>query len=140
MAYSIETEVINQLNSVAIAGLTPNIYTQNLVGTPRETPYILIEAKTDKELVSSYTGIFELTATITLTARADVTTNSQFDQLFQKILEQLYRNPSLSSEMTTNSATLQFYIADVISVNPTITSKTRTWSKAVIMDIKATTK
>jgi hypothetical protein len=139
MAYSVEIEVINQLNSV-IAGLTPNIYTQNLVGTPRETPYILIEAETDRELVAPHTGIFELKATITLTARADVTTNLQFDTLFQQLLEQLYRDPSLASEMTTNSATLEFYIADIASVNPTITSKTRTWSKSVVIDIKATTK
>lgn len=139
MAYSIEIEVINQLSSV-MAGLTPNIYTQNLVGTPRQLPFILIEAETDKELVSPFTGIFELKATITFTASPDATSNLQFDGLFQQILEQLYRDPSLASEMTTNSATLEFYIADVVSVNSTIISKTRTWSKSVVMDIKATTK
>lgn len=139
MAYSIEIEVINQLSSV-IAGLTPNIYTQNLVGTPRLLPYILIEAETDRELVSPFTGIFELKATITLTVSPEAFTNSQFDGLFQQILEQLYRDPTLASEMTTNSATLNFYIADIVSVNATILSQARTWSKSVVMDIKATTK
>ena len=42
--------------------------------------------------------------------------------------------------MTTNSATLNFYIADIVSVNATILSQARTWSKSVVMDIKATTK
>jgi hypothetical protein len=139
MAYSIELEIINQLNSV-IAGLTPNIYTQNLVGTPRLLPYILIEAETDRELVSPYTGIFELKATITLTVSPEAFTNLQFDTLFQKLLEELYRDPNLASEMTASSATLEFYIADVVSVNPTILSQARTWSKSVVMDIKATTK
>jgi hypothetical protein len=96
-------------------------------------------AKINSEEVAPFTGIFDLTATISYVARADTITDQAYDVVFQTIQQAFYTDPNLASQMTTASGDLEFYIADIKNVGQRIVAPTRTWAKDINMDIKVTT-
>jgi hypothetical protein len=141
MIISIEKEVENSLaNAITSAGVTGvNIFTST-VDSVRLLPFVIIEAKINSEEVGPFTGIFDLTATISYVARADTSNNQDYDSKFFEIQQAFYTDPNLASQMTTASDSLLFYIANINSIGQRIVAPTRTWAKDIIMDIKVTSK
>jgi hypothetical protein len=141
MTTSIEREVENSLaTAITTAGVTgSNIYTSERTGG-RLLPFVSIVAKINSEEVAPFTGIFDLTATISYVARADTSSNEGYDTDFFEIQQAFYTDPNLASQMTTASTNLEFYIADIKSIGQRIVSPTRTWAKDIIMDVKVTSK
>lgn len=141
MANAIELETAEQVFNILQPVIPINHYLPVVNTAPaREVPYLLYESQIQSELVGVYSGIFQVRLVLTYTAKANSLSSADFDTQFQEILEQLYRNPSLSDVMTTASPTMQFYIADIVSVSPVVTSRTRTWSKVITIEVKGTTK
>jgi hypothetical protein len=135
---SIEREVERGLlNAVSgIAGVNP--YTSER-GSPRTLPSLVVQAQIGSELLGPFTGVFSVPATITYTARADGNTKQLFDQKFQSIIAELYRDPDLASYMT-NVTSCTIYVAKVAGESPEIISSNRTWAKTVTLNINATAK
>lgn len=141
MTTSIEREVENSLaTALTTAGVTGvNIYTSERIGG-RLLPFVSIVAKINSEEVAPFTGIFDLTATISYVARADTSSNQGYDTDFFEIQQAFYTDPNLASQMTTASTDLEFYIADIRNIGQRIVAPTRTWAKDINMDIKVTSK
>jgi hypothetical protein len=141
MTSSIERDVENSLaTAITTAGVTGfNIYTSERDGA-RLLPYVSILAKINSEEIAPFTGIFDLTATISYVARADTSNNEDYDSKFFEIQQAFYTDPNIASQMTTASADLEFYIADIKNIGQRIVAPTRTWAKDINMDIKVTAK
>lgn len=135
---SIEREVEKGLLN-AVSGVTGvNPYTSER-GSPRTLPSLVAQAQIGGELLGPFTGLFSVPATITYTARADGNTRQAFDQKFQSIVAELYRDPDLASYMT-NVISCTVYVAKVTGESPQIIARNRTWSRQVTLDINATAK
>ena len=135
---SIEREVERGLLN-AVSGVTGvNPYTSER-GVARTLPSLVAQAQLSSELLGPFTGLFSVPATLTYTARADGNTKQAFDQKFQSIVAQLYRDPDLASYMT-NVTSVSVYVAKITGESPQIIAKNRTWARQVTLDINATAK
>jgi hypothetical protein len=140
MTTSIERDVENALaTALTTGGVTGvNIYTSEKI-SGRLLPFVSIVAQINSEEIAPFTGVFDLTATISYVARADTSTDQSYDVVFAKIQQSLYTDPNIASQMTTASGNLTFYIADIARIGQRIVAPSRTWAKDIIMDIKVTT-
>lgn len=135
---SIEREVEKGLLN-AVSGVTGvNSYTSER-GSPRLLPSLVAQAQIGTELLGPFTGVFNVPATLTYTARADGNTRTAFDTKFQSIVAELYRDPDLPSYMT-NVTSVTIYQAKMTSESPQIIARNRTWAKTITLDINATAK
>ncbi|NBW19394.1 MAG: hypothetical protein EBR82_66615 [Caulobacteraceae bacterium] len=135
---SIEREVEKGLLN-AVSGVTGvNPYTSER-SNARTLPSLVAQARIGSELLGTFTGLFSVPTTLTYTARADGNTKQAFDQKFQSIVAELYRDPDLASYMT-NATSCTIYLARVTSESPQIIARNRTWSRQVTLDINATAK
>jgi len=135
---SIEREVEKGLLN-AVSGVTGvNPYTSER-GNPRLLPSLVAQAQIGSELLGPFTGVFNVPATLTYTARADSISRTAFDAKFQSIVAELYRSPDLPSYMN-NVTSVTIYQAKMTSESPEIIARNRTWAKAVTLDINATAK
>lgn len=141
MITSIEKEVEDSIATViTTAGVSGvNIYTSERT-TGRILPNVSIVVKINSEEIAPFTGIFDLTATITYNARADVTSDIDYDSKFFEIQQAFYTDPDIATQMTSASSSLLFYIANISRIGQRIVSKTRTWAKDIFMDVKVTAK
>jgi hypothetical protein len=96
-------------------------------------------ASIGSELIGPFTGVFNLTGSLTYSARADTTSRADFDSKFQELMNELYREPDLPTYLT-NVTSCTFYLANVTADNPEIVSRNRTWAKTITLDINATAK
>lgn len=141
MTTSIEGEIETQiLNAISTAGVTG----VNLYGGDRRSarllPYVYADAEITAERFEQYTGLFACSATIRYTARADTSTNQNFDGKFQEILQAFYTTPNIAEQMTTASTAVTFYLANIRRINPIVIGATRTWSRDIIMELEVTSK
>lgn len=135
---SIEREVeIALLNAVSAASI-PHTYTSERQGA-RLLPSLVARAAISSELLGTFTGVFDISATLTYTSRADSTTRAGFDHEAQTIVQELYRDPSLT-EYLTGASNLTFYRASIISDTGAIISTNRTWQRTITIDVQATAK
>ena len=135
---SIEREVERGLLN-AVSGVTGvNPYTSERE-SPRLLPSLVAQARIGSELLGPFTGVFNVPATLTYTAKADGNTRAAFDSKLQSIVAQLYRDPDLPSYLT-NATSATFYLARVASESPEIIARNRTWAKTITLDINATAK
>ena len=141
MTNSIEDEVETSIaNAITTAGVTGvNVYTSERA-SPRLLPFVYVDAEINSEEVAPFTGIFDLNVTISYVARADISSNQGYNEKFFEIQQALYTDPNLASQMTTASASLEFYIANITSIGKRIVSPSRTWATDILMDVKATAK
>jgi hypothetical protein len=135
---SIEREVENALLNV-VSGITGVNFFTSERGTARTMPSVTVQAQIGSEELVPFSGVFKTPATITYVARADTTARTAFDAKFYDILEQLYRSPDLASYLTDHS-NIKFYVAKVTGDSPAVIGQNRTWSRAMTIDITATSK
>lgn len=132
---SIEREVEKGLLN-AVSGISSvNPYTSER-DNPRLLPSLVAQAGIASELLGPFTGVFNVPATLTYTARADGNTRAAFDLKFQSIMAQLYRDPDLASYMT-NVTSVTIYVAKITGESPQIIARNRTWAKTITLDINA---
>ena len=141
MTNSIEDEVETSIaNAITTAGVTGvNVYTSERA-SPRLLPFVYVDAEINSEEVAPFTGIFDLNVTISYVARADTSSNQGYNEKFFEIQQAFYTDPNLASQMTTASASLEFYIANITNIGKRIVSPSRTWATDILMDVKATAK
>lgn len=140
MAFSIKTRIEEDIYGVATSSSAIDTLSPLNAFNPREYPFIVTTAeRANPELITSFSGVYDWKVEILYVARADTTSRDTFDNNFQQILGTLYKTGGLASDLTAYSPSLKYYIASVSSITPTIKSKTRTWEKSIILDVKCTT-
>jgi hypothetical protein len=133
----VETSIAYAISSAGVTGV--NFFTSERA-EPRLLPFVYVDAEINSEEVAPFTGIFDLNVTVSYVARADDSTNQGYDQKFFEIQQALYTDPNLASQMTTASASLEFYIANITNTGKRIVSPSRTWATDILMDVKVTAK
>jgi hypothetical protein len=133
----VETSIAYAITSAGVTGV--NVYTSERA-SPRLLPFVYVDAEINSEEVAPFTGIFDLNVTVSYVARADISSNQGYNEKFFEIQQALYTDPNLASQMTTASASLEFYIANVTNIGKRIVSPSRTWATDILMDVKATAK
>ena len=140
MPFSIKSQIEEDIYFTALYNLSISFYSSPESFNPREYPFIVLVAeRANPELITSFSGVWDWKVEILYVARADTASRDTFDNDFQQILETLYTTDGLASDLTAYSPSLKYYIASVSSITPTIKSKTRTWEKSIILDVKCTT-
>lgn len=135
---SIEREVEKGLLNV-VSGITGvNQYTSER-GSARTLPSLVAQSQIGSELLGAFTGVFNIPTTLTYTDRADTISRQAFDQKFQNIVDELYRNPDLPSYLT-NATSCTIYLAKVTGESPQVISRNRTWARQITLEINATAK
>ena len=133
----VETSIAYAITSAGVTGV--NVYTSERA-TARLLPFVSIDAEIRSEEIAPFTGIFDLNVAISYVARADTSSNQGYNEKFFEIQQAFYTDPSLASQMTTASASLEFYIANITNIGKRIVSPSRTWATDILMDVKATAK
>ena len=133
----VETSIAYAITSAGVTGV--NVYTSERA-TARLLPFVSIDAEINSEEIAPFTGIFDLNVTISYVARADISSNQGYNEKFFEIQQAFYTDPNLASQMTTASASLEFYIANITNIGKRIVSQSRTWATDILMDVKATAK
>ena len=133
----VETSIAYAITSAGVTGV--NVYTSERA-SPRLLPFVYVDAEINSEEVAPFTGIFDLNVTVSYVARADISSNQGYNEKFFEIQQALYTDPNLASQMTTASASLEFYIANITGIGKRIVSPSRTWATDILMDVKATAK
>lgn len=135
---SIEREVeLALLNAVSGASIQ-NVYTSER-NSGRLLPSLVAKASLSNEVLGPFTGVFDLSATLTYTARADTTSRAGFDHEAETIIQELYQDPSLASYMTAHS-NVTIYKASVSSEGGAIMAQNRTWQRTIDLSVKASAK
>lgn len=135
---SIEREVEQGLIN-AVSGVSGVNYYTSERETPRLLPFVAVKAILANEELIPFSGVFNVTATILYSQRADGMSRADFDSKFQEIINQLYRSPDLASEMT-SSTNITVYNAKITNEIPQVISSNRTWSREATIDIMASAK
>jgi len=133
----VETSIAYAITSAGVTGV--NVYTSERA-SPRLLPFVAIDAEIRSEEIAPFTGIFDLNVTISYVARADTSSNQGYNEKFFEIQQAFYTDPNLASQLTTASASLEFYIANITNIGKRIVSPSRTWATDILMDVKATAK
>ena len=135
---SIEREVeLALLNAVSAASIT-HTYTSER-NAPRLLPNLVAKASLQNEILAPFSGVFDINASLTYSARADTSTRAGFDHEAQTIIQELYRDPALPDVMT-GSSNLTVYKAAVTNEGQTIISTNRTWQRTIQLEINASPK
>jgi hypothetical protein len=135
---SIEREVESALLNAVSAANIPHSYTSER-NAPRLLPNVTAKASISNEVLGPFTGVFTLSASLTYTSRADITSRAGFDHEAQTIIQELYSSPSLTDEMTASS-NLTVYKASITSEGGTIASSNRTWQREIALEVTASAK
>lgn len=134
---SIEREVeLGLINAVSSANITSYTSERDVA---RLLPNVTAKADITNELLGPFTGVFNLNATLTYSARADSSSRAGFDHEFSALVQQLYQSPNLASYMTTNS-NITVYKASINTETGSIVSINRTWKRDISLTIQASAK
>jgi len=110
--------ILSDINNDVTTTPAISIYTQNRIGA-KVSPYITISAKTQRQLIQPYSGVYEMEVTVEVVMR---TFNASIiDEVYQYVLALLYDEATtLVYKIESNSTNLKTYMARVTSQTPSI--------------------
>lgn len=110
--------ILEDINDGVTTSPVISLYTQNRIGA-KVSPYITISAKTQKQLVQPYSGVYEMEVTIEVVIR---TFNvALIDEVYQYVVSLLYDEATtLVQKIQLNSTNLKTYMARITSQAPSI--------------------
>lgn len=116
----------------SIAGL--NVYTTNRTGS-KILPSVTISAKTLRQLVSPYSGVYEMSVAINYTQTSAKYSETQFDEQYLDIFGSLYSTPTeLEIKIQDNTTDLKIYMARISAQSPTIIVNKKAWQKGLVIN------
>jgi len=125
--YQFEQAIVPLFSS--IAGL--NVYTTNRTGS-RLFPYVTISARQVRQMVTPYSGVYEVEATISYSNTSAKYTATQFDEQYLDIFAGLYEvGQELNSKIQENAIDLLVYMARISEQTPTILANKRAWVRGI---------
>ena len=110
-----------------------NVYTTTRTGA-RLFPYIAISATPIGQLVTPYSGVYNMQVAVDYSDSSAKVSSSTFDSTYLDIFACLYgTGQSLQFEIQDNSIDLKVYMARISSQTPTIQIAKRAWKKGLVI-------
>jgi hypothetical protein len=127
--YQLEQSIASLFSSVT--GV--NIYTTTRTGA-KLFPYIAISATPIRQLVTPYSGVYEMEVSVDYSDTSAKVSFSTFDSTYLDIFACLYgTGQSLQFEIQDNSIDLKVYMARISSQTPTIEIGKRAWKRGLVI-------
>lgn len=132
--YGVENAVGGLLDG--ISGL--NVYKSTRTGA-RLFPYVTIKGEARSQMLGNYTGVYDVSVEVNYSDSSAKISQENFDSEYCSIFEAFYcPTPSLVEKLNDESTTTSFYMARIISQNPTIKNRQRAWQRGLTLSIYAT--
>lgn len=110
-----------------------NVYTTTRTGA-RLFPYIAISARPIGQLVTPYSGVYNMQVAVDYSNSSAKVSFSTFDSTYLDIFACLYgTEQSLQFEIQDNSTDLKVYMARISSQTPTIEIGKRAWKRGLVI-------
>jgi len=110
-----------------------NVYTTTRTG-PKLFPYIAISANPVGQLVTPYSGVYDMQVSVDYSDTSAKVSFSTFDSTYLDIFACLYgTGQSLQFEIQDNSTDLKVYMARISSQTPTIEVGKRAWRRGLVI-------
>jgi len=127
--YQLEQSVASLFS--AVTGV--NVYTTTRIGA-KLFPYIAISAKPVGQLVTPYSGVYEMEVSVDYSDTSAKVSASTFDSTYLDIFASLYgAGQSLQFEIQDNSIDLHVYMARISSQTPTIQIAKTAWNRGLVI-------
>ena len=127
--YQLEQSIASLFSSVT--GV--NVYTTTRTGA-RLFPYIAISARPVRQLVTPYSGVYEMEVAVNYSDSSAKVSFSTFDSTYLDIFACLYgTGQTLQFEIQDNSTDLHVYMARISSQTPTIQIAKRAWQRGLVI-------
>lgn len=128
--YQLEQAIVPLFSS--ITGL--NVYTTNRTGN-KILPNVTISAKPVRQLVSPYSGVYEMNVAVNYSQTSAKYSETQFDEQYLEIFGSLYSVPvELFAKIQNNTTDLKIYMARISAQSPTIIVDKRAWQKGLVIN------
>jgi hypothetical protein len=110
-----------------------NVYTTTRTGA-KLFPYIAISARPIRQLVTPYSGVYDMQVAVDYSNSSAKVSFSTFDSTYLDIFACLYgTGQSLQFEIQDNSTDLKVYMARISSQTPTIEVGKRAWRRGLVI-------
>ena len=110
-----------------------NVYTTTRTGA-KLFPYIAISARPVRQLVTPYSGVYDMQVSVDYSDTSAKVSFSTFDSTYLDIFACLYgTGQSLQFEIQDNSTDLKVYMARISSQTPTIEVGKRAWKRGLVI-------
>ena len=127
--YQLEQSVASLFS--AVTGV--NVYTTTRIGA-KLFPYISISAKPVGQLVTPYSGVYEMEVSVDYSDTSAKVSANVFDATYLDIFASLYgTGQSLQFEIQDNSTDLKIYMARISSQTPTIQTAKTAWRRGLVI-------
>ena len=128
--YQLEQAIVPLFS--AVTGL--NVYTTSRTGS-RLFPYVSISATPARQLISPYSGVYEMNVAINYSQTSAKYSETQFDEQYLDIFGSLYSTPvELQAKIQDNTTDLKIYMARISAQNPTINTGKRAWQRGLVIN------
>jgi hypothetical protein len=132
--YQLEQSVASLFS--AVTGV--NVYTTTRIGA-KLFPYIAISAKPVGQLVTPYSGVYEMEVSVDYSDTSAKVSASTFDSTYLDIFGSLYgTGETLTYEIESNAVYLQVYMARISSQTPTIQIAKTAWRRGLVLSVICT--
>lgn len=127
--YQLEQSIASLFSSV----FGVNVYTTTRTGA-KLFPYIAISAKPVRQLVTPYSGVYEMEVSVDYSDSSAKVSSSTFDSTYLDIFACLYgTGTDLAFEIQDNSTDIRVYTARISSQTPTIQVAKRAWKRGLTL-------
>jgi hypothetical protein len=110
-----------------------NVYTTTRTGA-KLFPYIAISARPIRQLVTPYSGVYDMQVSVDYSDTSAKVSFSTFDSTYLDIFACLYgTGTDLAFEIQDNSVDLRVYMARISSQTPTIEVGKRAWRRGLVI-------
>jgi hypothetical protein len=127
--YQVEQSVASLFS--AVTGV--NIYTSTRTGS-KLFPYITIYAQPTRQLITPYSGVFQMEVAVDYSDSSAKISSSDFDNTYLDAFASLYgTGNTLAFEIQDNSTDIKVYMARISSQSPTIQIAKRAWKRGLVI-------
>jgi hypothetical protein len=127
--YELEHAVLSLIND----STDINCYGTNRIGA-RLFPYVVISAQPVRQLITPYSGVYEMQVSVDYSDSSALVGKDAFDAEYLNIFSHLYDNSTtLVAQIESHSVNLKTYMARISSQTPTIQIAKRAWQRGLVI-------
>jgi hypothetical protein len=137
MSQSTQVRVEDAISALlsSISGL--NIYTTNRVGS-RLFPYVSVSCSINSQLISPYSGVYDLNVAVNYSDTSAKITQASFDSEYCAIFEAFYsETPTLTTKIQNVIVSTKVHMVRITSQTPTIRANKRAWQRGLTLNVIA---
>jgi len=127
--YQLEHAVLSLVND----STDINCYGTNRIGA-RLFPYVVVSAQPVRQLVTPYSGVYEMQVSVDYSDSSALIDKDAFDAEYLNIFSNLYDNSTtLVNQIESHSVRLKTYMARISSQTPTIQIAKSAWKRGLVI-------